>query len=229
MAKRLDVTRLYVLDDEESYGIGVAAAVRSAARRLGVGIAGSGHWNYRDRGYRRLAKRIERSAVDGVFLGGIEALNGSRLLRDLRAVLGRRVEILAPDGFSDFEGLIKRAGRAAEGVVVSSPIVPPGRLPAAGRRFVEAFEKAIGGSASPYSITTAQATEVLLEAIAASDGTRASVTKNLFRTRVDNGILGSFEIDANGDTTAGGVTMYRIEQGKPRLLDVITPPQSLVR
>jgi hypothetical protein len=46
---------------------------------------------------------------------------------------------------------------------------------------------------------------------------------------VRNGILGSFEIDANGDTTAGGVTMYRIEQGKARVLDVITPPRSLVR
>jgi ABC-type branched-subunit amino acid transport system substrate-binding protein len=49
-----------------------------------------------------------------------------------------------------------------------------------------------------------QATAVLLEAIAASDGTRASVTTNLFRTRVSNGMLGSFEFDENGDTTAGG-------------------------
>jgi ABC-type branched-subunit amino acid transport system substrate-binding protein len=73
----------------------------------------------------------------------------------------------------------------------------------------------------------AQATEVLLDAIAASDGTRASVTRHLLSTRVKDGILGSFEFDANGDTTAGGVTMYRIEQGKPRVLSVITPPKSL--
>ena len=70
---------------------------------------------------------------------------------------------------------------------------------------------------------------MLLDAIAASDGTRASVTSNLFRTRVKNGILGSFELDANGDTTAGGVTMYRVERGKPRVLDVIKPRPSLVR
>jgi hypothetical protein len=31
----------------------------------------------------------------------------------------------------------------------------------------------------------------------------------------------------NGDTTAGGVTMYRIEKGKPSVVDVITPPKSL--
>ncbi|MET0835870.1 MAG: hypothetical protein ABWY97_03735 [Thermoleophilaceae bacterium] len=34
---------------------------------------------------------------------------------------------------------------------------------------------------------------------------RASVTRNLLLTRVKNGILGSFEFDANGDTTEGGV------------------------
>jgi ABC-type branched-subunit amino acid transport system substrate-binding protein len=227
MAKRLGVRRLYALDDNGPYGIAVASAVRSTASEIGVDIAGSGQWDVGDRSFRGLAKRIERSGADGVFLGGIFFAKGAALVRDLRAVLGGRVKILAPDGFSEMEALVREAGRAAEGVVVSIPIVPRARLPSAGRHFVEAFEKAIGGRASPYSVTYAQATEVLLQAIAASDGTRASVTRNLLRTRVEDGILGSFEFDANGDTTAGGVTMYRIEKGKPRVVDVITPSKSL--
>ena len=75
---------------------------------------------------------------------------------------------------------------------MSVPIVPAARLPASGRRFVAAFEEAIGRRADHFSITAAQATDVLLDAIAASDGTRASVTRNLFRVRVEDGILGSF-------------------------------------
>ena len=114
-------------------------------------------------------------------------------------------------------------------MVISFPVVPPTRFPPSGREFAKAFEEAVGAPADPYSMAVAQSTEVLLDAIAASDGTRASVTRNLFRTRVRNGILGDFEIDENGDTTAGGVTMYRIENGKPRVVDVITPPPSLVR
>jgi branched-chain amino acid transport system substrate-binding protein len=223
MARRLGVSKLYVLDDQEPYGIAVAAGVRQTAMKLGLDIAGSGRWSRRDRSFRRLANRIEDSGADGVFLGGFVAGREYKLLRDLRAVLGPRVQFLAPDGFSEFEPLIEGAGLAAEGLVVSVPILPPGRLPASGRRFVEAFETAIGERASPWAITTAQATEVLLKAIAASDGTRSSVTKNLLSTRVKNGILGNFEFDENGDTTAGGVTMYRIERGKPRVLSVITP------
>jgi hypothetical protein len=42
----------------------------------------------------------------------------------------------------------------------------------------------------------------MLDAIARSDGTRASVTKELLRTRVRDGLIGSFRFDRNGDTTA---------------------------
>ena len=229
MAKRLGVKRLWVLNDGEPYGIGLANTVRRTATRLGVEVAGSGPWDFRARSYRPLARRIERSRADGVFLGGYHFLNGGRLLRDLRAALGRRVQILAPDGFSEFRALIEQAGAAAEGLVVSVATLPPERLPPAGRRFAAAFGNAIGGPVDPYSITTAQGADVLLDAIAASDGTRASVTEQLFKVRVKDGILGSFGFDANGDTTAPAVTMYRVEAGKPRVHAVLKPPPGLVR
>jgi ABC-type branched-subunit amino acid transport system substrate-binding protein/streptogramin lyase len=226
MAKQLGIKSLYVLDDQEPYGIALAASVRKTARELGIGIAGSDGYDLRGRSFKELAKRLERSGADGVFLGGLQTPYGPTPVRDLRAVLGSGVQILAPDGFTA-EALVQEAGPAAEGVVLSLPVVDPARLPPAGRRFVESFERAIEGKAAPHSAPTAQATEMLLDAIAASDGTRASVTKNLLRTRVENGILGSFEFDANGDTTAGGVTMYRIEKGRPRVLDVVTPSETL--
>jgi hypothetical protein len=67
MAKRLGVKRLYVLNDLEGYGIAIAADVRAAARKLGVGIAGAESWDVVDRGYRDLAQRIEGPAPTGSF------------------------------------------------------------------------------------------------------------------------------------------------------------------
>ena len=75
----------------------------------------------------------------------------------------------------------------------------------------------------PYSVTSAQATEVLLDAIAASDGTRESVTEQLLEVRIEDGILGDLAFDSNGDLTSAGVTMYRIEGGKERVAAVIMP------
>ena len=59
----------------------------------------------------------------------------------------------------------------------------------------------------------AQATEVLLDAIARSDGTRRSVLEELFRTRVIDGLLGSFRFDANGDISESPMTIVQIRRG----------------
>jgi ABC-type branched-subunit amino acid transport system substrate-binding protein/DNA-binding beta-propeller fold protein YncE len=227
IAKRLGVKHMFVLDDREPYGVGLAETVRRAAERLGIELAGSKSWDFRARDYRELAAEVKRSGADGVFLGGYHFLNGERLLRDLRAVLGPRVRILAPDGFSEFRAVIERAGAAAEGLFVTVAALAPERLPPSGRRFTERFGTALGVSVDPYSITTAQAAEVLLDAIAASDGTRASVTRHVLTGEVDDGILGSFAFDANGDMTAPGVTVYRIDRGKERVFTTLRPPPGL--
>ena len=228
MAERLGVRRLFVLDDGEPYGIGLAETVRRAADELGVELAGSAPWDFRARDYRELAARIERSGADGVFLGGYQAMNGDRLLRDLRAELGERVRMLAPDGFSEFRQIIEQAGPAAEDLYVTLGTLPVESLSPAGRRFAGSFGRALRGRIDPYAITTAQAADVLLDAISASDGTRASVTERLLALKVEDGILGSFAFDAYGDMTAPGITVYRIQRGTARAVTAMRPPARLV-
>jgi ABC-type branched-subunit amino acid transport system substrate-binding protein len=55
-----------------------------------------------------------------------------------------------------------------------------------------------------------QATEILLQAIARSDGSRASVLKELRASKVRNGLLGTFGFDANGDITTAPIPIVRI-------------------
>ncbi len=54
---------------------------------------------------------------------------------------------------------------------------------------------------------------MLLDAIARSDGSRASVVDELFRTKVRGGLLGSFGFDRNGDITESPVTILRVRTG----------------
>jgi hypothetical protein len=161
-----------------------------------------------------------------VFLAGVIQQNGGRLLKDLRATLGPNVRMLAPDGFLD--AATRAAGVSAEGLTVSVAGTPISALPARGKAFVSQFERAVGVSPETFTVNAAQAAQVLLDAIARSDGTRRSVTAELFKTRVRNGILGDFAITPTGDTNASAVTIYRIQDGKQRLLRVLTPPASLV-
>jgi hypothetical protein len=77
----------------------------------------------------------------------------------------------------------------------------------------------------PYA---AEAAEVLLRAIAASNGSRASITAHLLAVRVKKGILGSFHLDRNGDIQPAGISIYRVAAGHIRLNRSILVPARLV-
>ena len=68
----------------------------------------------------------------------------------------------------------------------------------------------------PAAVYAAQAADVLLDAIARSDGTRESVLEELFATRVERGLLGSFGFDENGDITESPITILRVAGGARR-------------
>jgi len=186
-------------------------------------------WDPKASSYEALASKIEQSGAQGVFLGGLIDENGGKLVKDLRTGLGPSVRIIAPDGFTPVSAVVEGAGSAADGMYVSVAGLPNEQLKGAGKSFVSAFTKSVGKAPDPYSVYAAQAAEVMLTAIARSDGTRGSVTANLFKTRVANGILGSFTINRNGDTTSNPVTVYRVVGGKSTTFKVITPPTSLVK
>ena len=124
---------------------------------------------------------------------------------------------------------------------VSFDGAPNSALGPAGQRFVDDFAATQPGGVVPsYTAAYAgQAAEVLLDAIARSDGTRRSVTRELLRTSVRGGILGSFRIDRNGDATTNPITILRVTGRRapsPTLLAdhagtvldrVLTPPARL--
>lgn len=54
-----------------------------------------------------------------------------------------------------------------------------------------------------------------MAAIGRSDGTRASVLRELRASEVRNGILGDFRFDANGDITRAAIPILRITGATP--------------
>jgi ABC-type branched-subunit amino acid transport system substrate-binding protein len=107
--------------------------------------------------------------------------------------------------------------------------LPNTALKGAGATFVKNFTKADKRAPDPYSVYAAQAAEVMVGAIAQSNGTRADIAKQLFKLKLKNSILGNVSFNANGDVTANPVTIYRIKSGKSTTFKVIVPPNSLVK
>jgi branched-chain amino acid transport system substrate-binding protein len=227
--KELGLKNVFILNDKQTYGLGIANLYRQYLQKLDIQTAGFQAWDENASAYDALASRIKASGADGVFLGGIVCLNGGKLIKDLRAGLGADFPILAPDGFTPISATIEGAGAAANGMYISQPGLPEDKLTGAGKQFVADFKAETGKSTvDPYTSYAAQATVVLLDAIERSDGTRPSVAEELFNTDIKGGILGDFSIDENGDTTLGTVTFFRVQNGEPVFNKLITPESSFV-
>jgi len=227
LAKQLGIKKLYILNDKEAYGQGVAADTRNAAKKLGINVVGFTAWDGKASSYEATALKIAKSGAQGVFLGGLICENGGKLIKDLRAG-APKVKILAPDGFTPISADVSQSAGKAEGMTVSVAGLPIAKLPAAGKAFASDFAKANGGKQpDPYSVYAAAAAEVMIGAIAASDGTRAGVADQLFKVSVPT-VLGTIKFNANGDVTANPVTIYKIVGGKSTTLKVIVPKNSLV-
>jgi ABC-type branched-subunit amino acid transport system substrate-binding protein/streptogramin lyase len=210
MAQRLGLRRVFVVAERGSSSKQIHAdPFERAATRLGLDVVGSAGFDPEAASYARLASRVADARPDGVFLGGSWFEGADRVLKALRARLGPRIPILATDQFIPIPDMLEHVGPAALGLYVSATDVPAAaREPSpALLRFARDFGQLT--SAEPYVLPAAQAADVLMRAIARSDGTRESVLDEIRRGAVKNGVLGDFRFN-NGDLTPAQVPIFRV-------------------
>ncbi|HZN90556.1 MAG TPA: BTAD domain-containing putative transcriptional regulator [Thermoleophilaceae bacterium] len=215
-AQQLGATRVFVLRDRDDPDTAAGVAIETSPE-LGLEVAGSGTWDPAARRFTGLAGKVAAARPEAVLMNGAAPPHQGALIRDLRDALGPDVDLITSDGFADFPALISAAGKAAEGMYVGNYGVPNSKLPPAGRNFLDELERSGKGERGEDFTAAygAQAAEILLDAIGRSDGTRASVSRELLRTRVEDGILGDIDFDRYGDPVEAPVTIYRIEGQEP--------------
>ena len=222
-ARARGIKSVYILNDMEAYGVGIATSFRSAARSLEIAIAGFGSWNPEAESYTTLFETVRSSDADAVFIGGLIDQNGAQLIKDKVTVLGPNdgeIELLASDGFAT-NVTVDGAGAAGAGMYVAAAGVTIDEFSGEAKEFADRFstEYLSGKATDPYAIYGAQAARVMLDAIAASNGTRIDVTGRLFETNVTEGLLGSFRFNSDGDPAeaSGPVVGFTIFEVSDRL------------
>jgi len=222
-SKSLGYKKVYVLNDKQTYGFGVATTYKNAAKKLGIQVVGFKGWDAKQSSYEALANLVKASGAQAVFLGGIVCNNGAKLMQDLKAG-APNVKLQMPDGFSDPTA----NGAVANGAYISVAGQPPKSLTGQGAIFVKSFGKQIGTEPNPYSQYGAQAMQVMLQAVAAGGGDRAKTTKAIFGINITNGIIGNFSINATGDINLTPITIYKQGGGKLVPQKTIIPAANLV-
>jgi len=232
-ARQLGLKRVYVLGFDAPYTLALQGGFERAARKLGIRLLGSRSWESgeRQRYYAALAERAARTRPDGVYVAGYGYLGGTEVVKALRARLGANVVLLANDSFLFVSGrkLLKLTGSGAEGMYVTNTAIPIDGLGIEGRRLVREVAATQPQAARLDWVPEAmQAAEVLLQAIARSDGTRRSVLEQLRGIHVENGVLGSFRFDARGDMSPRVITVQRVQRGRIVFNRLISVPATLV-
>jgi branched-chain amino acid transport system substrate-binding protein len=210
LSKRLGLKRVFLMDDGSGeWKTVLTDPFRQVARKLGVRIAGSATFDLEAPHAAALAEQIARSGAEGVQIGAHPWDGVFDVIKAVRARLGAGFPIMVSyslaTGISTAE-LFEYVGPGMRGVYAATAEVPRTALPmtTAAQRVAREVDADRSGV-----LEAAQAAELVLRAIASSDGTRASVLARLRDSDVRDDILGSFRFDENGDMTPGWEPIVR--------------------
>jgi len=212
-ARELGYRSVYVLDDGELYGAGIADLFEEKAVDLGLKVLGRETIDKRAEDFAAVLRRVAQADPDLVYFGGVTP-NGAPLLVKQMRDMNIRAAFMIPDGAVDSE-FIQKAGAASEGVLGTLVGVPPQALTGAGAEFYAAYLAEYGEEPEPFAQFGYDAARVVLDAVRrAGVKDRKAILDAIAATREYPGTGGSFSFDRNGDTTLTTISGNRVVNGK---------------
>ena len=208
-------TKLYILNDKEVYGKGLADGVETVAKEQGLEVLGNEGIDTKAANFRSVAQKIKSSGADCMFFGGITQNKGVQVWKDVHA-RNPTMKLFGPDGVAE-SAFSEKIGSSAEKVTyITNPTLDPKLYPPSAQDFFKTFEEKYGAKPEPYAIYGYEAMKVALLAIqnAGDKGNdKAAVIDALFKIKDRDSVLGKYSIDENGDTTLSDYGGNRIEKG----------------
>ena len=220
--KSMGCQTTYVLNDGEVDGADAARTFAVAAHVAGLRMAGFQAFPRNAKSYTALAAGVAQTHPDCVLISA-DTESGAVLLTTALAAAMPDVKIFGTAGLAEStytdpaQGGIPAAIDSR--VLLTAPDLSLAQYPASARAFTTAYERRYG-PVEPASIFGYEAMSLLLSAIArGTDGgtepaVRSAVRTALFATRDRRSVLGTYSIDANGDTTLRRYGVYAIVDGR---------------
>jgi branched-chain amino acid transport system substrate-binding protein len=210
-----------ILNDKEVYGAGLAKNIENSAREQGLEVTGNEGIDPQAPNYRSLASGLNGQQADCVVYSGITANNGVQLFKDLDAALPD-AKLFGPDGIAEAAFADPKEGgipdSLAKKVLVTQATLSPDEYGAEGKKFFSDYESQYKeNNPDPYAIYGYESMALLLDAIerAGQRGNdRQAVIDAILSTKGRDSVLGSYDIDKNGDTTLTDYGVFKISGGE---------------
>lgn len=220
----LGLRRAFVIDDNESYGRGLADVFAAAFPAAGGAILGREHLTSFALDYKALLTKIRGSHPDAIFFGGIVSTGGAVLRKQMADVGLAGLPYFGGDGLASPEYL-PLAGATAENTYFTLISPDLDHLPG-GSRFVAAYRARFGAEPGSYSPGAYSAAAVALDALRRSllsahggSASRAAIVDAIAQTRGMVTPVGRVAFDAGGDLREPTISLYRVHGGKIVFVD----------
>ncbi|WP_184731155.1 branched-chain amino acid ABC transporter substrate-binding protein [Streptomyces netropsis] len=213
--EKIKAKTVYVIDDQKTYGVGLAAAFAAKFTSLGGKVVGTEHVNPEDRDFKAIVSKAKSTNPDLVFYGG-EYPAAAPLSQQLKDG-GVKAPTLGGDALYSphYINLNKKADRD----YATSVGKPVEQLDSA-KKFIADYKAAGYKDAyEAYGGTAYDAAWAIIQAVKATvtdnDGklptdARAKVVEALNKVKFD-GVSGPVSFDKYGDTTNTMITAYQVD------------------
>ena len=221
-AKKRGVKKVYILDDNEVYGKGIADLFDERCREIGIEVLGHDSIDAKAQEFKSLMASVKAAGPDLVYFGGTTQSKGGQLAKDM-ASAGIQAMFMVPDGcreqvFIDSAGAGNLEGRC----FVTFGGLPPEKLTGKGAEFVERYRKKHGELPEAYAVYGYEAACVALRAIRdAGVKDRRAISDAALALQDFDGALGRWGFDKNGDTTMQTLTVSVVRDGKFEFEEVL--------
>lgn len=223
--KSSGLRRIYILDDGEAYGKGLADLFEQRAKAAGLTIRGHDSIDTTATNFIGVMSRLWlKPSPQLVYLSGYTPNGLVPLLKQMRTIKPEITSTVLSTMMIVDPVFVEGAGAQAEGVYIVQAGLPPEELVKGetGRAFVEAYQAKYGrlpGALAAYGYDAALVVLQALETAPTQD--RAGVLKAIKTARTFKGVNGEFGFDQNGDSTLVAASSLQIKEGRFVFLQVL--------
>ncbi|RHW25108.1 hypothetical protein D0Z08_20635 [Nocardioides immobilis] len=218
-----ECTDVFIVHHDEIYGLGLADAVEASAAEAGIDILGRTSLGA------RTSDEVVAAEPDCLLFAGLTQDGATEIANDLGQALPE-LRMFFPDGCAELAFAEAIDEEIQVRVFITNPTLDKLSYPEAGQRFYRDFSELHGRDPEPFAIYGYEAMSLVLDAIdragdaaAADESGRAAVVDAVFATTDRESVLGTYSIDAYGDTTLTAYGGYAVVEGEIAFDHVIEP------
>ena len=203
VTSKLKASKVYLVQDDSEYGIGLGDATSKA---LGSAQVGNDKVITGQKDFSAVISKIINSKADAVYYAGYYA-EAAPFDQQLVAK-GFKGAFVGPDGVKD-DQFIKQAGSASANAYFTCPCIPGELIPT----FESAYKTAFSAEPGTYSIEGYDAATVLLSGIDKGNVTRAKLLDFVKNYDAD-GLSKHYKWNDKGELAKPAVYGYKVDAGK---------------